>query len=423
MLEMITPEFARKSSLSNCRGCGNRGLEPVLDYGPMPASDGFVDARQLDGAETRIPLELVFCGHCSLLQILETMEPKELFGADYLYMSSCSDSWLEHSRKNAADIISRFDLDANCLVIEIASNDGYLLQYFKQAGVPVLGIDPAPAPARYAVERSIETINEFFTFELARKLAMQKKADVVVSNNVLAHVADIHDFISGVKEILSPDGHWIVEVPYVKNLVDGCAFDTVYHEHLCYFSVTALQRIMARHQLYLNDIIRLPTHGGSLRVSISRQNKQSQAVSDLLRDERQGNMCQLGYYRDFASRARALAAQITALLEQLVTQNQRIVAYGAAAKGTILLNCLGKVSHHIALAVDRNSLKHGKWIPGVDIPILPLDEISRKPPDYLLLLPWNLRDEVLLQEQDYLRSGGKFIIPLPVPEIISAEDL
>lgn len=389
----------------------------------MPASDGFVDARQLEGAETRIPLELVFCEHCSLLQILETREPKDLFGAGYFYLSSCSDSWLEHSRTNVVDIISRFDLDANCLVIEIASNDGYLLQYFKQAGIPVLGIDPAPAPAHHAVERGIETINEFFTHELARKLATPKKADIVVSNNVLAHVADIHDFINGVKEILSQDGHWIVEVPYVKNLVDGCAFDTVYHEHLCYFSVSALQHIMARHQLYLNDIISLPTHGGSLRVYISRQNNQSQAVSDLLRDEHQGNMCQLEYYRDFASRARALTAQIAALLEQLATQNQRIIAYGAAAKGTILLNCLGRASHHIAFAVDRNSLKHGKWIPGVDIPILSPDEISRQSSDYILLLPWNLRDEILLQEQDYLRSGGKFIVPLPVPEIISVEDL
>lgn len=423
MLETITTEFARKSSLSHCRGCGNKGLAPVLDYGPMPPSDGFQDAQQCEIPESLTPLELVFCEACNLLQVLETMEPQQLFGNDYLYLSSCSDSWLEHCRKNATEITSRFDLDADSLVVEVASNDGYLLQYFKQQSIPVLGIDPAPAPVRCAVEAGIETINDFFTLKLARELSTHKKADVIISNNVLAHVADIHDFISGVREMLSEDGSWIIEVPYVKNLVDGCAFDTVYHEHLCYFSVTALQHIMTRHQFYLNDIKMLQTHGGSLRVYVSSRNKQAQNVTDLLREEKLSGVHRLEYYQDFASNARSVTRQIGGLLENLASQDQRIAVYGAAAKGTILLNCLGQTARHVAYAVDRNSLKHGKWIPGVDIPIFSTDEINHQKPDYLLLLPWNLRSEILLQEQDYLRSGGKFIIPLPRPEIISGKDL
>jgi hypothetical protein len=388
----------------------------------MPPSDGFLDAQQRKMPESPTPLELAFCEDCSLLQVLETMEPRQLFGDDYLYLSSCSDSWLEHCSKNATELVSRFDLDAGSLVVEIASNDGYLLQYFKQQDIPVLGIDPAPAPVRCATEAGIETINDFFTHELAQALSKNKKADVIISNNVLAHVADIHDFISGVREMLSENGSWVIEVPYVKNLVDGCAFDTVYHEHLCCFSVTALRHIMSRHHLYINDIKCLKTHGGSLRVYVSGRNKQSQSVTDLLREEKQGGMYRLEYYQDFASNAKSVTRQIEGLLEDLASQNQRIAVYGAAAKGTILLNCLGQAARHIAYAVDRNPLKHGKWIPGVNIPIFSTDEINRQKPDYLLLLPWNLRSEILLQEREYLRSGGKFIVPLPRTQIISGED-
>lgn len=423
MQAAITSEFSGKCLASSCRGCGFVGLVPVLDYGLVPPSDGFLAAPALDASQTCYPLELVFCEQCCLLQILETLEPQQLFGTGYLYLSSSSESWLEHSRKNVEDIISSLNLDAGSLVLEIASNDGYLLQYFKQHGIPVLGVDPAPAPVRYALERGIETVNEFFTHELARSLAQNRTADVVISNNVLAHVANIHDFIRGVKEILSKDGTWIIEVPYARALIEGCAFDTVYHEHLCYFSVSALQHLLSRHQFYLNDIKTLASHGGSLRVYASGRKKQSRRVSDMLSEEQRVGMQYPDYYLAFASRARAVNRQIARLLEELATQGRHIAAYGAAAKGTILLNCLGQAARHVEYVADRNILKHGKWIPGVNIPIVPTDEIKCKQPDYLLLLPWNLRREILLQEQDYLRSGGKFIVPLPTPEIISGDAL
>ncbi len=430
MRDTITTEFAAKCAASACRGCGFAGIAAVLDYGQMPPSDGFLASpetlapstspRQAPGS---YPLELAFCEQCGLLQILETLDPRHLFGADYLYLSSGSDSWLEHCKDNALDIISRFGLDAGSLVLETASNDGYLLQYFKQHGIPVLGVDPAPEPVRHAAERGIETIHAFFTRDLARSLAQTRSADVVISNNVLAHVADIHDFIDGVGEVLSKDGCWIIEVPYVKALVDGCAYDTVYHEHLCYFSVTALQHVLSLHRLFINDLKPLESHGGSLRLYVSRRQQQSEQVTETLGSERRDGMQELAYYLAFASSARTANRQLAGLLEDLAAQGRHIAAYAAAAKGTVLLNCLGGAARHVEYAVDRNTLKQGKWIPGVNIPIISTAEIKTRQPDYLLLLAWNLRREILLQESAWLRSGGKFIVPLPAPHILSGDDL
>lgn len=419
MKSIFGEEFIQRSRRFTCRGCQHEGLEPVLDFGHMPASDRFLNQDELSRPEPRYPLELAFCGHCSLLQILETVDPQALFGENYLYYSSYSDSWLTHSKTSANGIISRYGLDENSLVLELASNDGYLLQFFKQQGVPVLGIDPAPGPAAAAGDKGIETINRFFTTRLAEELIAEGvKADVVITKNVLAHIADMHDFIQGIDIILKTEGAWIIEVPYVRDLVEGGAFDTIYHEHLCYFSVKALQQLLARHQLSINEIHRLDSHGGSLRLHVGRNTRVDESVTRLLDEECSAGLHEVDYYQEFAGGVVETSASISALLENLAAQGHHIAAYGAAAKGTILLNCLGDAARHIAYVADRNVFKQGKWIPGVQIPILPPDTIISDRPDYLLLLPWNLQHEILAQQQAYRDRGGKFIIPLPAPRIV-----
>lgn len=419
MNNTATEKFVERCRNSACRGCQHNALKPILDFGFMPPSDRFLSQEELSETTTRYPLELAFCEHCSLLQILETVDPYLLFGENYLYYSSYSESWLRHSANNANDLISRYQLDRNSLVVELASNDGYLLQNFKQIGIPVLGIDPAPGPAEAARQKGIDTINGFFTKHVAEELSAEGvKADVVITNNVLAHVADLHDFIRGINIILKPAGVWIIEVPYVKNLVESGAFDTIYHEHLCYFSVEALRRLLAGHDLAINDIRRLDSHGGSLRLHVSRQDHETRAICQFLDEESCSGMHSSAYYEDFAKRVEEASAVIADLLESLAAQGNRIAAYGAAAKGTILLNCLGEAARHVDYVVDQNVFKQGKWVPGVQIPILPPATITSDRPDYLLLLPWNLQREILLQQQAYRDSGGKFIIPLPSPTIV-----
>jgi SAM-dependent methyltransferase len=385
----------------------------------MPASDGFVSHDELEQTDPRYPLELAFCDRCTLVQVLETVVPGQLFGENYLYFSSCSDSWLSHARKNAGELINRYDLGGKSLVLEPASNDGYLLRQFAAQGIPVLGVDPAPGPVAAAREKGIETIREFFTEPLARELAgAGVQADLVITNNVLAHVADLHDFIRGINAVLKPRGAWIIEVPYVRDLVDAATYDTIYHEHLCYFSVRALKLLLESHGFTINDIRLLRSHGGSLRLYASRQQGTCRAVAESLRQEERQDLHGLAPYRDFAYRAVAIRDALAELLDDLAARNEAIAAYGAAAKGTMLLNSLGSAATHVAFAVDRNPLKQGKWIPGVRIPILAPEAIESEKPAYLLLLPWNLQHEVLTQQAAYRAGGGKFIIPFPGPTVV-----
>lgn len=402
-----------------CRACGGANRMEILAFGDMPLSDGLLTERQLrDRVEKKFPLTLLFCPDCSLVQIRETVDPSILFGSDYPYFSSYSESWLRHCRENAHELIATRGLGASSLVIELASNDGYMLRNFVEAGVPVLGIDPAPGPAAAARQAGIAVLEAFFTKELADHLVAEgRRADVVIANNVLAHVADLSGFVEGIGAVLKDEGVAVIECPYVRDLIEHCEFDTIYHEHLCYFSVTAVARLFAAHGLTLADVRRLPTHGGSLRLFVTRDTPQSAAGRRLLDEERQLGLDRPQYYLDFAARVRGVQHELHGLLRSLKRDGKRIAGYAAAAKGAILLNATGIDGSLLDYVVDRNEFKHGKFMPGVHIPIYDTARLTEVPPDYLLVLAWNLKDEVIRQQQAYRAGGGKFIVPIPRPQV------
>jgi SAM-dependent methyltransferase len=410
--------FLSRCAAARCRSCGETGLDPVLDLGAMPHSDGLLAREQL-GREARYPLEVAFCRRCTLVQILETVAPEILFGADYPYFSSFSDSWVEHARKCAEELIARKSLSSRSLVVELASNDGYLLRHFAARGVPVLGIDPAPGPAEAARRAGVPTLTEFFGLASARRLRGEGKvADVIVANNVLAHVADTNGFVAGIRTLLADDGLVSVEFPYVKDLIERRAFDTIYHEHLCYFSVRAARELFARHGLSLNDLRFLPTHGGSLRLYLGPGSTPTPAVAAALDAEARAGLHAHGYYLGFAAAVEELGRQVRALLVRLRGEGKRIAAYGAAAKGTIMLNYARVGTDLVDYVVDRNVHKQGKFLPGVHLPILVPSRLAEDPPDYLLILPWNLVDEIVAQQEAFRARGGKFIVPVPSPRIL-----
>jgi len=412
-------QFESRCRAAVCRSCRTCGLMPVLDLGRMPPSDRFLAEAQLGRDEPFNPLELVFCPECSLVQIVETVDPSLLFGEDYVYHSSFSNALLEHTRQNAEALIESRRLNSDGLVVELASNDGYMLRNFVEKGIPVLGIDPAPQPAAAAEKIGVPTLCTFFTKELAEKLAAEgKMADVVIANNVLAHVADTNDFVQGIRALLKEDGLASLEFPYVVDLISRCEFDTIYHEHLCYFSMTALDRLFRRNGLFVNDVQRLSIHGGSLRIHVARSENPSDAVRQMLADEADRGVDRIDYYRRFADRVRATVRSLVALIGRLKAEGHRVAAYGAAAKGTILLNYADLGPESIEFVVDRNTHKHGKFTPGKHIPICDPAELLTRRPDYVLLLVWNFKDEVLQQQQAYRDAGGQFIIPIPEPEIV-----
>lgn len=410
-----------RCAAATCRSCEGPGLEPVLDLGDMPLSDGFVRPEELEGerGRRRFPLEVAFCGRCSLVQILETVPPAMLFCDDYPYYSSFSDSWLEHCARSAEALIVDRRLGPGSLVIEVASNDGYMLKNFKDQGISVLGIDPAGGPAGEAEKKGIPTLCTFFGRSLGEELRNQGlRADVVLGNNVLAHVADLNGFVHGIERLLKEDGVAVIECPYVVDLVERREFDTIYHEHLCYFSVTALEALLSRHGLHLVRVDRLPTHGGSLRLFAQKQPAARPGVEALLEEERRDGVGSIAYYRGFADQVQALKVELTGVLAQLKREGARIAAYGAPAKGTILLNFMGIGRDLLEFAVDRNVHKHGKVIPGVGLEIHPPSRILESGVDHLLILPWNLRAEIVAQQAEFQRRGGRFIVPLPTPEVL-----
>ncbi len=404
-----------------CRSCGHRDLEPVLDLGRTPLADRLLTQAQLAEPEPVYPLQVVFCPECGLAQIDETVPPEVLFCEDYPYFSSFSDFLLRHSRENVLELIGCRGLGPGSLAVELASNDGYLLKNYVEQGVPVLGIDPAEGPAREAEKIGVTTLNRFFTLELASKLAGDgRRADVIHGNNVLAHAADTNGFVQGIESLLKDDGVAVIEVPYVKDLIDHCEFDTIYHEHLCYFSVTALDNLFRRHGLFLNEVRRLGIHGGSLRLYLEKNERVGATVRSLLALEREEGVDRVDFYRDFARKVEGVKTHLLALLRGLRVDGKRIAAYGAAAKGATLINYVGIDSDLVDFVVDRNTFKQGRHMPGRHLPIFGPSRLLEAMPDYVLLLAWNFADEIRQQQSEYEAGGGRFIVPVPEPQVLGS---
>ena len=414
-------EFTERCDAASCRSCGQSTLKPVLDLGKMPLADGLLNDAQLAEHENRYPLELAFCSNCALVQILETVPPEILFGHDYPYFSSFSDALLAHSRDNALDLIERRNLKPGegCLVVELASNDGYLLKNFVEKGINVLGIDPAPGPAKTTEKIGVPTLCDFFTENLAGKLANEgKQADVIIANNVLAHVADTNGFVRGIRTLLKDGGAAVIEVPYVRELIEHGEFDTIYHEHLCYFSVCALDALFRQNGLFLNDVKTLAIHGGSLRLYVEKHERPSPVILEMLSEERALGLDRYEYFKNFSERVLDIRSEMQTLLNDLREQGKTIAGYGAAAKGAIMLNFIGAGTDVIDYVVDRNVHKQGLHMPGTHQPIPDPARILQEMPDYVVILPWNFKDEIMSQQQEYRDKGGQFIIPIPKPHVV-----
>jgi SAM-dependent methyltransferase len=403
-----------------CRSCGGSKRTPVIDLGATPLANALIAPDRSHSLEPRYPLQVVFCQDCSLVQITETVSPELLF-SDYVYFSSVSATAVASARQLAERLVVERRLNAGSLVIEAASNDGYLLRHYRDRGIAVLGIEPAANIARIAEVGGIPTRCAFFGREEAARLVATdgRKCDVFHANNVLAHVPDLNGFVVGLRTILAGEGVAVIEVPYLRDLIDKSEFDTIYHEHLCYFSVTALHRLLSRHQLVLADIERIPIHGGSLRLFVMHEGAaQKAAVARLLEQEEKFGVTHTAYYADFAARIENLRSDLVSLLKDLKGRGHSIAAYGASAKGTTLLNFFGLGRDVLDFVADRSPVKQGKLTPGLHLPIVPADALARLRPDYCLLLTWNFAEEILQQQSGYRAGGGKFVVPIPQVRIV-----
>lgn len=404
-----------------CRLC-SRPLDHVMvDLGMSPLSNSYLAPQELLSEEIFYPLRVLVCGECLLVQLPAFESPATIFG-DYLYFSSYSSTWLKHAEDFARKITASLDLDENSSVVEVASNDGYLLKYFRGLGIPVLGIEPAGNVAKVAEAIGIPTVVEFFGLKLAEILAESRgAADLIIANNVLAHVPDVNDFVKGIRRLLKREGVATLEFPHVVRLVEGMQFDTIYHEHFSYFSLTTVVALMRRNGLRLFDVEELSTHGGSLRIWVSRDDSESRTetdrVSTLLDQEAGVGANTLDFYTNFSSQVENSKRKLLEILLSIRSKGQTVVGYGAPAKATTLLNYCGMRTDFISFTVDKSPHKHGRSIPGVRIPILDVRELARAKPDYVLIFTWNILQEVVGQLSHIRGWGAKFIVPVPSPMI------
>ena len=404
--------------LSHCRSCASPDLTIVLDLGLQPIANALREAGT-SVPERRYPLAVAFCGSCALLQVTETIPSDVLFGRDYPYFSSVSPALLAHSREHVAQLMAQRPLGPGSFVVEIASNDGYLLRNFVEAGIPTLGIDPASGPAAAAERSGVPTLVAYFDVGIARRVVAEHgQADVVLANNVLAHVDDINAFVAGFAVLLKPDGIAQFEFPYLRRLIETCAFDTIYHEHVFYYALIALKPLFARHGLHMNDAEEISIHGGSLRLTVSRTEGRSARLETLLEAEAALGMGELAYYADFGRRVAAVRTDLRALVHDLIATGARVRAYGAAAKGATLLNYVDLGCEELGYVVDLSPHKVGKLMPGVGLPIRPVELLEDERPEYLLLLAWNFGDEIMRQQRGYAENGGRFVLPVPCPRIV-----
>jgi SAM-dependent methyltransferase len=407
----------------HCRFCAAPLQHIFVDLGMSPLSNSFLAAQDLHKAESFFPLFTWVCDKCLLVQLEEFETPAHIF-QDYLYFSSYSESWLAHARQYVNMITLRQGLNANSLVVELASNDGYLLQYFKEQNIPALGIEPAINVAKVAQDKGIETISEFFGVALARKLADEgRTADLLLGNNVLAHVPDLNDFVAGMQIVLKPDGIITMEFPHLLHLIQQGQFDTIYHEHFSYFSLYTVAKVFARHGLRIFNVDQLPTHGGSLRIYACHNNnktpKDIASLDEVLKLEAAAGLHVLDTYLQFADKAKKCKRELLKFLIAAKEKGQAIVGYGAPAKGNTLLNYCGVRQDLLDYTVDLSPYKQGRYLPGVHIPIYGPDEIYATKPDYILILPWNLSLEITRQLASVREWGCQFVIPIPEVQILA----
>ncbi|MGH3003478.1 MAG: class I SAM-dependent methyltransferase [Gaiellaceae bacterium] len=420
IVEAVATRTPERTPVQACRSCGAKGIQVFLSLGDMPLPDALLRTEDLGRHEPRYPLDVAFCPGCSLVQIIEEVPPERLFVDNYLYFSSFSEGLVRHSREHARRLIAERSLDSDSLVVEVASNDGYLLRNFTAAGIPALGIDPAPEQAAAAEEAGVPTLREFFGADVARRLRSEgKRADVIVANNVMAHTPSLNSFVEGLGILLADDGVVTIENTYVKDLIDHCEFDTIYHEHLCYFSCSAVDALARRHGLYLNAVEHFPSlQGGTLRWHLGHRPAAERSAVDFLQAELAAGLTELEYYRDFGTRVDGIRTDLAALLGSLRAKGKTIAAYGAAAKGSTLVNYVGIGPDLVDYVVDRNVHKQGLFMPGTHLPIRKPETLLETMPDYLLLLAWNYRDEIAEQQDEYVSRGGRFILPVPTPTVL-----
>jgi 2-polyprenyl-3-methyl-5-hydroxy-6-metoxy-1,4-benzoquinol methylase len=404
-------------SRGRCRFCQEELRHTFVDLGKTPLSNSYLAAADLQRAEPTYPLHAYVCPACYLVQLEEFETPENIF-SDYAYFSSYSETWLKHAETYARKMVERFGYYTASLVVEVASNDGYLLQYFKAKGIPVLGIEPARNVAVIAEAKGIPTVTKFFGEKTVTELVQAgHRADLLLGNNVLAHVPDLNDFVEGLRMLLQPAGVVTMEFPHLLKLIEGNQFDTIYHEHFSYFSLTTVERVFAAHQLVLFDVEELSTHGGSLRIYARHVADVSKpilpSVSELRKKEEEAGITSLALYHSFSANVVGTKRKLLKFLDGAKQEGKKIVGYGAPAKGNTLLNYCGIGVNYLDYTVDRSPHKQGRFLPGSHIPIVSPEKVKETKPDYLLILPWNLKDEIMEQMEGIREWGGKFVVPIP----------